>query len=58
VWLLAGVTSFGGCNPGGGFTRVSSHVDWIVATLDANKPIDPNTLIYKNFLAVIRSAQP
>jgi trypsin len=29
---LAGVASFGGCNPGGGFTRVSDAYDWIMNT--------------------------
>ncbi len=30
---LAGITSFGGCNPGGGFARVSDSFDWIEETL-------------------------
>jgi secreted trypsin-like serine protease len=29
---LAGVASFGGCNPGGGFTRVSDAYTWIMET--------------------------
>jgi secreted trypsin-like serine protease len=29
---LAGIASFGGCNPGGGFTRVSDAYDWIMNT--------------------------
>jgi secreted trypsin-like serine protease len=33
---LAGIASFGGCNPGGGFTRVSSVYDWLMdASSDA-----------------------
>ncbi len=31
--VLAGITSFGGCAPGGGFARVSDSLGWITPTL-------------------------
>ncbi len=32
-WHLAGVSSFGGCNPGGGFARIADHAGWINNTM-------------------------
>jgi secreted trypsin-like serine protease len=52
---LAGVTSFGGCNPGGGFARAFTQINWITsvtgqpATFDLSRltrsvwiPLNPN----------------
>jgi len=37
VWKIAGVVSFGGyCGDGGVYTRVSTYIDWIKSTINAN----------------------
>jgi secreted trypsin-like serine protease len=40
---LAGIASFGGCNPGGGFARVNSSTMWIQTTIAEASVIAPQT---------------